>query len=374
MAATVEQVRTSGPPFPLGKTAWRPWKERALARIGEQRFMLTWLRSLHDVKVPTGVEQTMEDHWNTACVAAKSRWWRRGGLVERVSSHLDAVDTDLLRLAPDTYIYGQLPGLVAQVRTCLPEDDLRRRRVEKLAEREEPLPPLSTIDRDLIVATHHAAASEARRQVTRLRSFKNVILVTAAVLAVGAGGLAVFGFAAPDKLPLCFNPDGNIVCPTSTNNVLEPPAAGQQTGQPGTIDQAIVERAIRKDAGGWDIPLIELVGLLAAAIAAATSLRKIRGTSTPYSLPVALAVLKLPTGALTAVFGILLMRGAFVPGLTALDSSAQIVSWAVLLGYSQQLLTRLVDQRAQTVLDNFGRTRDEQQRAHATIDPTPAAP
>jgi hypothetical protein len=82
-------------------------------------------------------------------------------------------------------------------------------------------------------------------------------------------------------------------------------------------------------------------------------------------------VLKLPTGALTAVFGILLMRGAFVPGLTALDSSAQIISWAVLLGYSQQLLTRFVDQRAQTVLDNFGRSRAEQQSAHRELDPTP---
>lgn len=195
--------------------------------------------------------------------------------------------------------------------------------------------------------------------------------MTAAVLALGAGGLAILGIAAPTRLPLCFNPDGNIVCPSSTNNVLETPPDGQQSGQPGNIDQAIVEKAMRKYAGRWDIPLVEIVGLLAAAIAAATSLRKIKGTSMPFSLPVALAVLKLPTGALTAVFGILLMRGAFVPGLTALDSSAQIISWAVLLGYSQQLLTRFVDQRAQTVLDNFGRSRAEQQSAHRELDPTP---
>ena len=72
------------------------------------------------------------------------------------------------------------------------------------------------------------------------------------------------------------------------------------------------------------------------------------------------------------MLGLILMRGEFVPGLSALDTSGQIVSWAVLLGYSQQLLTRFVDQRAQTVLDNFGRTREEKTRANAAVDPRPA--
>ena len=86
----------------------------------------------------------------------------------------------------------------------------------------------------------------------------------------------------------------------------------------------------------------------------------------------ALALLKLPTGALTAVLGLVLMRGEFVPGLSALDSSAQIISWAVVLGYSQQLLTRFVDQRAQSVLENFGRTAEERDRTHpASMKPTP---
>ena len=81
---------------------------------------------------------------------------------------------------------------------------------------------------------------------------------------------------------------------------------------------------------------------------------KLHGTSTPYSLPVALAVLKLPTGALTAVLGLLLMRGGFVPGLSALDNPAQIIAWAILFGYAQQLFTRLVDDRAHNVLNQVG--------------------
>jgi hypothetical protein len=77
-----------------------------------------------------------------------------------------------------------------------------------------------------------------------------------------------------------------------------------------------------------------------------------RGSSERYGLPVAIAVLKLPIGAITAFLGLLLMRGQFVPGLTALDTSAQILAWALVFGYAQQLFTRLVDRQGQTVLDS----------------------
>ena len=48
------------------------------------------------------------------------------------------------------------------------------------------------------------------------------------------------------------------------------------------------------------------------------------------------------------------MRGGFVPGLSALDTSAQILAWALIFGYAQQLFTRLVDQQAHSVLDAVG--------------------
>ena len=73
-------------------------------------------------------------------------------------------------------------------------------------------------------------------------------------------------------------------------------------------------------------------------MASTITLRNVKGTSTPYGLSVALALLKLPLGALTAVLGLLLMSGGFVPGLSALDSSAQILAWALVFGFSQQLL------------------------------------
>ena len=79
-----------------------------------------------------------------------------------------------------------------------------------------------------------------------------------------------------------------------------------------------------------------------------------KGTSTPFSVAVSLAVLKLPTGALTALLGLLLMRGGFVPGLSALDTSAQILAWAMVFGYAQQLLTRMVDDQGSGLLNRLG--------------------
>jgi hypothetical protein len=113
-----------------------------------------------------------------------------------------------------------------------------------------------------------------------------------------------------------------------------------------------IDIVVEDTAKPLDLIVVELVGLTAAAIATAAAIRRIKGSSERYGLPVALAALKLPTGAITAFLGLLLMRGQFVPGLTALDTSAQILAWALVFGYAQQLFTRLVDQQGQTVLDN----------------------
>jgi hypothetical protein len=109
--------------------------------------------------------------------------------------------------------------------------------------------------------------------------------------------------------------------------------------------------------------VVELVGLTAAAVAAAAAIRNIKGSSERYGLPFALAALKLPTGAVTAVLGLLLMRGQFVPGLNALDNAGQIVAWALVFGFAQELFTHFIDQQGQTVLNSV-RAADTAQRPH----------
>ena len=111
--------------------------------------------------------------------------------------------------------------------------------------------------------------------------------------------------------------------------------------------------AISRTTRHGDVWLVELMGALGAALASAATLRNLGSNSTPYAVPVTLALFKLPTGAVTAVVGLLLMRADFVPGLSALDSSAQILGWAVVFGIAQQLVTQFADSQAAGLIENI---------------------
>ncbi|MEU0106690.1 hypothetical protein ABZ313_15135 [Streptomyces sp. NPDC006251] len=126
-------------------------------------------------------------------------------------------------------------------------------------------------------------------------------------------------------------------------------------------------RRRERDRRPRDILTVEIAGLAGAALTVIASLRRIRGTDSPYMLPLASAVLKFPTGALSAFIGLSLIRGAFVPGLSDLDSRAQVLGWAAAFGAAQHLVTRLVDDRAQMPLSGLGRTTE------AVTDPERAA-
>jgi hypothetical protein len=385
---------SQGPPLSIGRSTASSWREHALARVAEHRFLKLWLEGQIDRRNKRALD-AIESHLTLAEKAADGtephgmkRLWAalRGASVERARSHLDAAESELIRLAPDSYLLGQLPSLVAHVRAHLPKDDPRRVGIEEIYKRanervarrnlaspngrprEKVEDRFEDVERDTIVAAVRHASAHARREVTRVRSFRNVLLVTAVFLTLGAAGMVVVGVTNPSVVPLCFNPDGMVVCPTDDR-----PAPGQSGARGGTAapqltpkQQARVDNVMRDTANKWDIPLVELVGFIAAAVAAASALRRIRGTSTEYSLPVALAVLKLPTGALTALLGLLLMRGDFIPGLSALDSTAQIIAWAILFGYAQQLLTRFVDDRAQGLLADVAPGDPAQRREPAS--------
>jgi hypothetical protein len=64
-------------------------------------------------------------------------------------------------------------------------------------------------------------------------------------------------------------------------------------------------------------------------------------------------LLKLPTGALTAVAGLVLVRSVMFGQVAAAWGAPQIVACALIFGASQQAFTRLIDRQAQNVLDSI---------------------
>jgi hypothetical protein len=361
------------------------WREGTLTRAEELEALCGWVwvkdsRRNDEVRKNDEVlASAIRRHLDAARQAARAakldpkKWFRifrNGPLIERAMSNLDAAEAHLLNLAPADYIYGQMPCLLRHVRCHLPPTDPARQEFERIAQRlgitdpDHPLvqnPKGPTLaekvriveeERGKIVTTVRAASSAALREHVRLRSFRNVVVVTAVAMALLAIGVAITGLFRPTLIPLCFAPEESgkavVVCPTAQSAPFIPAGGEPQSGVPvRDIDDVVAETA-----NPPDLIVVELVGLTAAAIATAAAIRGIKGSSERYGLPVALAALKLPTGAITAFLGLLLMRGQFVPGLSALDTSAQILAWALVFGYAQQLFTRLVDQQGQTVLDN----------------------
>jgi|GEM_PF-718377 len=371
---------------PVGGPVSAGWREGTLTRARELTTLCDWASLNTEVAESWVFVDSITRHLEAAKEAAqfakaspKDRLprFRTGALRERAKSNLDAAEAQLLNFAPPDYLLGQLPGLLTHVQCHLIPSDPRRTQFEGLARRlgiNDGHPPTPETEapkarggikeerlrivreeRGAIVSAVRAASSASMREQVRVRSFRDVLVATSALMGVLVVAVAVIGFIWPTMIPLCFAPQdgGNamVVCPTAQSDPFSTTQQGD--GAQSSAQQAQdIDDYVRKTVSPRDIFVVELVGLAAAAVAAAAAIRGIRGSSERSNLPVALAVLKLPTGAITAFLGLLLMRGQFVPGLSALDTSAQILAWALVFGYAQQLFTRLVDRQGQTVLDS----------------------
>ncbi len=360
-----------------------------MVEVDDARTQLTWLMNpksgRHDIESETrqAYVDAADELLNEAQAIADGRAHPRGAItgahIQAAHQYLQAADINLLRLSPADYLQARLPDIRSEALKYFDKSDHRVVRLQELIDEppmavhrslctagegpgespEQPSDPpdagedppkddgeFSPFDRSLIIQTQKSVNTNRQTEQSRVRSFRNVIVGVALAITVMVIGLAIMGWISPQTLPMCFVPDNQIVvCPTDE---------AELTSDDDT--QVEISEAEREAAGRWDISVVALIGVLGATLAAAAGLRTIRGSSDPFSLPVALAFLKLPSGAFTAVLGLLLIRAGFVPGLSALDTSAQIVAYSILLGYSQQLFTTFVDRQARSVLVEAGTT------------------
>jgi hypothetical protein len=383
----------------------QPWREQVRARAAT----LDELASRMGDPARQAIQGFLESAVGATQGTSQLPWARRAR-IERAFGQLDAAEAALLSRAGEPYLRGLLPAVLNHVAAHLPTSNAERLWVEQLAK--VPPTPLTDEHRAGLTSAFASASAASRREQIRLRSFQNIVLITSLALTVLAVWLVRVGETQPPWIPLCFAPQtlGKVVCPTQetalpptaggtgsatgdeageatatatatatpTPTTTEPQTEGgdeTESGTPtatggespeaaatgtatptGTVASQSTELddVVDRTAQPHDIALVMLLGLAGAAVTGAAALRRMRGTSTPYMILVALILLKLPTGALTAVLGLVLLSAGFVPGFSALDSSAQILGWAVVFGASQQLVTGLVDKKAQSVLDSVG--------------------
>ena len=261
-----------------------------------------------------------------------TNWWR-GTLVVAAYRNLHGARIQIVDIIDEPELQAEIPFAIARAQATLPRDDARHTTIEEL--QAEPVARLRARLRRLMDDSYEVLDD----RYAQLRSFRNILLLTAGVVAFLV--LLTIGVVSwhPNWVPVCFphevvtGADGRV---TMTQNQWTCPT-GHLTAGP-----------------AWgDIVIVSMLGALGGALAAAISIRHLRGTSTPYDVPVALAALKVPLGAFTAILALVAIQGGFVPGLSILDTQGQILAYALVFGFAQQALTRLLDQRAQTLLEDL---------------------
>jgi hypothetical protein len=178
--------------------------------------------------------------------------------------------------------------------------------------------------REMLRSTNAARASN----VAQIRAYKNRLI--GATLALSATAVAL-----PLIIPLIAIDLG----------VLRPLPAGAPAGT----------TALPLTSG--DVATIEMWGAVGGLIGLVASLRKLVSTRAPVRLQATQLTLKIPAGALTALFGILIFQAAIMPSFAA-ATPIQLTAYALVFGFAQEAVTRTVDSRANALLEQ-GKNTDE---------------
>jgi hypothetical protein len=270
-------------------------------------------------------------------------WWQ-GTQVEAAYLNLHAATAQMVDLYDRGELRAEIPSILARAQQTFRADDPRLTATAQLMQNGDLQSDVTRPALRRLISDSYAQADLKHAQI---RSFRNIVLMAALSMYVLV--VAIVGVVAwkPDRLPLCFALDGNQACPTSSGPT-GPRAA--------------------------DIVMVALLGAAGGAIAALLSIRNVRGTSTPYDVPAALAMLKIPLGAFTAILALVAIRANLVPGLSNVDSQQQILAYALVFGFAGQALSWPLDRRAQRLIDGLpGGPRKEPTPAEMPTPRTPPA-
>ncbi|MFE2990532.1 hypothetical protein [Streptomyces sp. NPDC059262] len=306
------------------------WHQRASAYVAELQAELDRIEVRGDLSDETKrLLEKAEVQLHAAREALNGRDTLRssisGSVVDRTWANIHRAELCILKLASDKDLTWWGTEVIARARQHLGDEDPIRNELESQVDLNGK--KLDARFRDLAVRALREANNAQDLERSRLRSFRNILLISVLLTSVIAVLIVVWGYANPEAIArkLCFDsppPNSKTFCPIGIN-----PAGG-------------------------DVLIVEFFGLCGAALAGAVSLRNMQGTATPYMVPICLLLLRLPVGALAAIFGLLVIQGGFVPGFSNLDSGAQVLAWALVFGVAQESVTRLIDQQGKKVIGN----------------------
>ena len=176
-------------------------------------------------------------------------------------------------------------------------------------------------DQRAALAELQRAISEAQAAANeRIRIYRNTLIIAIIVLVIACIALPIVVGVLPTDLL-----------------VMRPVAEGQAPDLTKPV--------------ALDVITIQVWGVVGGLVGLVTSLRRLNTSKNPAQLQIYQLLLKLPAGAITAVFGLVFLQSGIIPGIK-IASVAQLAAYAVLFGFAQEAATALVDRQASRLLDD----------------------
>ncbi|GLW92635.1 hypothetical protein [Actinokineospora globicatena] len=263
--------------------------------------------------VPTAAHTAMRIAARAVELKSSPARWYSGVNIERAWRAVHLADEVLVASSPD--LPSRLPAIRATVTRKLTERDPRARA----------LAPASfdvlgdAARRDVVLVALRGTHQASHDAATAVRSLRNRIILFGLLLLVINVAVGWLTALHDHMLPLCLGTGAATICPT---------------GAPTPT--------------GGDVWWLQLMGMLGASIAVVVLLLRTKPSVVPYTLTPYQAVVKVLLGAILAVVGVLVLRTGLLPDV--IGNQAALLVLALVLGYSQQLGTRLLDSFADQVV------------------------
>jgi hypothetical protein len=143
----------------------------------------------------------------------------------------------------------------------------------------------------------------------------------------------------------------SIVLPIAASR-LQPDLVGLTQSASSGAGAAVssIGEAVLPPVSWQEIAGVELWGALGALVSGVVAIRGMRPGVRTEELPIAQLALKIPAGSVTAAFAIILIQANVIPLLRPIERG-QVGAYAVLFGFAQEAVTRLIDRQASSLLD-----------------------
>jgi hypothetical protein len=245
--------------------------------------------------------------------------WLSGARIERAWAAVRRAEGTLLLILPEPMVRSRIREIEALVEAQFASRDSQRKESLDELKNVRDSRELTMLMRETLRAIRAQAQFHADLRMQEVRRFRNLLLASATALMLLLLTLAIVHALNPHFVSVCASssvPPVKDLCPDGTVH-------SRRT----------------------DLFQVEFVGAIAGLLAALVALARSSHTPSPYSIPSAQVMFKAAAGAATALVGVLLLQGGALVGLSKQPGSS-VLAYAALFGFAQQILTRLVDEKA----------------------------